>query len=182
METGIPGLNRHIFLTGFMGVGKTTVGRILAERLGWIFLDLDRAIEERTGRSIPELFSEFGEEHFRHEESSCLESLPLDPPMVIATGGGIIGREANRHLMRSRGTVIFLELPWVVLRKRLQAESGRPLANGRDGWERVEKLLQTRLPLYRKAELNLNCTDLTPEQVVERILQMLSNAEEVSRS
>lgn len=165
-----------------MGVGKTTVGRILAQKLGWIFLDLDRAIEERTGRSIPELFAEFGEEHFRHEESSSLETLPLDPPMVIATGGGIIGREANRHLMRSLGTVIFLELPWEVLRLRLQAESGRPLANGRNDWEQVEKLLKARLPLYREAELNLDCTNLTPEQVVERILQMISNADKVSCS
>jgi shikimate kinase len=161
-----------------MGAGKTTVGRILAERLGWTFLDLDRQIEERTGRTIPQIFAEQGEERFRYEETCSLENLPLTPPMVIATGGGIIGREGNRRLMRCMGTVIFLDLPWDVLKSRLETESDRPLASGQKDWARVEQLLVARLPLYREADVQLACADLTPEQVAEKVLSEMARCKE----
>ncbi|WP_305042483.1 shikimate kinase [Geoalkalibacter sp.] len=163
----------HIFLTGFMGAGKTTVGRVLAERLGWDFLDLDRFIEGRVGCGIPEIFATQGEGAFRDAESQALHALSGDPPRVVATGGGIVGREENRRRMRELGRVVFLDLPWAELLPRLQSEGGRPLATGEGGWETVRQRWEARLPLYREAELRIACAGLTPAEIAHRIILAL---------
>ena len=165
---------RHIFLTGFMGAGKTTVGQALAERLGWEFVDLDRAIEKRVGLSIPEIFAQQGEDIFRHEETRSLQLLDDGPGKVVATGGGIVGREENRRLLSRLGKVVFLDLPWHVLQPRLQAQGGRPLATGAQGWEPVRRLYEMRQPYYRQADLRIDCSGLSPRQTVTRIVEMLN--------
>lgn len=160
----------HIFLVGFMGAGKTTVGQVLAAELGWEFLDLDRFIERRLGRTIPEIFAEEGEGAFRDAESAALQSLPEDRPRVIATGGGIVGRADNRRLMEELGRVAFLDVPWEELLPRLKAEGGRPLATGEGGWDLVRQRLEARLPLYREAQLHVNCAGRTPEDIAREII------------
>lgn len=165
---------RHIFLTGFMGAGKTTVGRALAAQLGWDFLDLDRLIEQRVGRGIPEIFAAEGEGAFRDQESLALRSLPADRPLVVATGGGIVGRAENRSFMRELGRVVFLDVSWEQLLSRLQGEGGRPLATGEGGWEPVRQRLEARMPWYREAELHIVCNELTPAEIARQILLALN--------
>ncbi|MDO3376764.1 shikimate kinase [Geoalkalibacter halelectricus] len=164
----------HIFLTGFMAAGKTTVGRVLAEHLGWTFIDLDRAIEERLGTSIPEIFARQGEEAFRRQETLSLGLLAQDQPAVVATGGGIVGRDENRLLMQRLGRVVFLDLPWEELLPRLQAQGGRPLATGVQGWDSVQRLYDARRPFYLQADLRIDCRGLSPLEVAMAIAKKLN--------
>ena len=111
----------HLFLTGFMGAGKTTVGRAVAARLGRPFLDLDAEIEARNGASVGDLFSQRGEEGFRQAEHEALASLDGTPDAVVATGGGSVLRDDNRVLLRRLGTVVYL----AVTPEEAMARSGR---------------------------------------------------------
>lgn len=130
----------NILLVGFMGAGKSTVGRELARLCGYSLLDLDEEIIRREGRSIPEIFATEGEAHFRRRETAALLSLAQDVRRVIATGGGIVGREENWKLMRRMGAVVYLRVDWETLLWRLRSEQGRPLGDGQEDWQKVESL------------------------------------------
>src|SRR5437660_1222425 len=122
---------RSIFLTGFMGSGKTTLGKILANRLQWEFIDLDELIIERAGRSIPEIFSEFGEAHFRLLEREALRSLAARSPAVVALGGGVFVSDENRALVAEQGISIWLDCDLDEILKRLGNDKTRPLYSGK---------------------------------------------------
>lgn len=141
-----------MFLVGFMGSGKTTVGQELARRLGWEFIDLDLVIEQREGQEIPEIFGSRGEPGFRLAESSALRELvsPLRRNSVIALGGGAFVRENNRELIRDWPTV-FLDAPADELWQRCEQDGcERPLRKDR---AQFVNLHQARLPYYRQASL-----------------------------
>lgn len=161
----------NVVLVGFMGAGKTTVGRALTES-GFEFIDLDELIVSRCGRSIPEIFSEQGEEGFREHESAALRSLSETRNAVVCTGGGVVGREENWTLMRGLGTVIYLRADWETLKSRLASGEGRPLADSRD-WPRIEALWRQRLPLYEMADLTVEAAGRTPERIAGDILKFL---------
>lgn len=144
----------HVYLTGFMGAGKSSVGSRLAELLGWDFVDMDTRIEEAMGASVQEIFSRHGEEEFRRQERMLLRSLPETEPVVVATGGGVVVDPVNREWMRRRGVTIWLDVPFAVLVERLTAEpSGmRPLFSDAS---RARDLYQRRLASYRDSDLRI---------------------------
>lgn len=166
-----------IFLIGFMGAGKSTVGRTLADCLQWRFVDLDQVIEQRAGKTITEIFAEQGEEAFRDLESLALSDLRKMPRSVVATGGGLIGRDENWRLMRSTGTVVYLDVPWEQLQERIKYGQGRPLAAGVEAEQRLRALFERRLPLYSQADWVICCDDKNPDELAALISAKLENAD-----
>jgi len=161
--------SKIIALTGFMGCGKTTVGRALALRTGLPFLDLDRYIEEVSGKRVSEIFSESGEKAFRDLESSSLaEILASRPALVLALGGGTILREENVGLLKEHSLVIYLKASFEVLESRLSGTGHiRPLLDGHP----VRELIEGRLPIYEKvADIVIDTDRMTPDEVIMKIL------------
>lgn len=182
-----PGLHRLV-LTGFMGAGKTTVGRLLAERLGWEFLDLDKYIEQRSGLSVPAIFAGHGEAHFRRAESTALASALGRRNLVLALGGGAPETLTNRLLLeQTPGTAtVFLDAPFSALFDRcmlqaietqagsLSADPIRPLLSDPVA---AEARFLARQPIYRRlARVTVSTAELTPGQAVETLLVNLAAA------
>lgn len=155
-----------------MGSGKTSVGRILARNLRWEFADLDRTIEKEAGRWIPEMFSEFGEEHFRDLEHNLLmKALDGTAERVVACGGGIVVRPENRERLKEVATV-FLQEDLEILYERTR-RPGRPLRGG--GYEEFEKRYRERLPHYLAvADVEVAVRNRPRRQVAEEISQWLN--------
>lgn len=139
----------RIFLTGFMGSGKTSVGQRLAARWGWRFLDMDRWVEARTGRSIPDLFAQ-GEATFRRYEAEALEALQAVHWVVVATGGGTVEIPGALERLRAWGVLLWLDVPWNEVLRRLDpaGRAERPLWSDPD---EVYRRWVRRLPLYAQA-------------------------------
>ena len=165
--------HRNIFLTGFMGAGKSSVGRRLAQRLGYHFADLDQLIIAREGQTISDNFASQGEAYFRDCEAAVLAEQSRVERTVFATGGGIVGREENRVLMQQIGTVVYLRASWPTLERRLARSSGRPLADPQQGWEKIHQLWQSRLPWYEEADLVIDTNQLTVPEAVRAIISRL---------
>jgi len=167
----------NIVLVGFMGAGKSTIGRELERLGGFRLVDLDAEIVRRTGRSIPEIFAAEGEERFRDYENEALRALTGVHRAVIATGGGIIGREENWQVMRELGPVVYLRAGWSTLRRRLAGSEGRPLAAPGQDMSRVEDLWRRRLPLYENADICIDTDDLDASGVARAILRQIEEQE-----
>lgn len=165
----------NVILIGFMGAGKSTVGRELERLGGFRLIDLDAVIVHLAGRSIPEIFADEGEERFREYETAALRSLDGDHRTAIATGGGVIGREENWTLMRSLGPVVYLRADWQTLRRRLAGSQGRPLADAGQDSAQVEALWRKRLPQYERADIIVDTDRLDSTQVAQTILRQLEN-------
>lgn len=163
----------HLFLIGFMGVGKTTLGRELARRLELSFYDLDEQIEKRTGRRIPELFEERGEPMFREVETDVLREIARkNGPSVVATGGGTFILARNRDIIRSSGISIWLDVPVQDILERVGTGEQRPLWAGR---ERAMTLLERRLPYYRRADVRFHAENPSPEDTVDQLVRLLES-------
>jgi len=159
-------------LIGFMGSGKSTVAALLAERVVVKAVDLDALVVERTGTSIGDIFHNRGEEAFRDAEAEVLWSLSPAEDSVVACGGGIIERQRNRMLLRERGVVIWLDLPWAAQRTRLESMdvTGRPLLSGRS-WHDIEQLYRRRRSLYaRTAHFRLRSDLASPDVLAHQAL------------
>ena len=139
-----------IFLVGMMGAGKTSVGRVLARRLGKQFCDSDHTIEERTGVRIPVIFDIEGEDGFRTREHTVLSELTERKNIVLATGGGAVVNPDNRKLLRERGTVVYLRAAVRELLNRTRHDKNRPLLQSGDPRTRLNTLFDQRDPLYRE--------------------------------
>jgi shikimate kinase len=167
----------NLFLIGSRGTGKTTVAQILARRLGWSWIDADGVLEERHGRSIRLIFEQEGEAGFREKEAAVLEELCRGRQQVIATGGGVVLRAANRERLRASGRVVWLTANARILWERLQTDATTrerrpPLAGG--GLTEIEHLLEVRTPLYQAcADFSVDTTGQTPETVAQQVLQLL---------
>jgi shikimate kinase len=159
----------NIVLIGFMGTGKSTVGRMLAEALGWTYTDSDDRIVTAQGVTIPDIFERDGEAGFRAIESDVLKRVMYEGQQVIATGGGAVLAEANRIVMKDNGYVVALKAEKAEIIARVSGDHGRPLLQG-DLEQRVTQLLESRKTAYDFADLIVDTTGLTPEQVVERIM------------
>lgn len=161
----------RIYLSGFMGAGKSTVGAVLADRLDWPFKDLDDVIEREEGRSIPEIFEQSGEAVFRDLETRHLDRLSRrDPPFVLAVGGGAPVQERNRTIMEETGLEVFLHVPFPVAFRRIQEDEHRPLVPDGPGAERkLRELWESRRESYLDAEWVVECNDDDPESIAQRI-------------
>jgi shikimate kinase len=171
---------RRLVLTGFMGAGKTTVGRLLAARLNWDFLDLDAYIESRSGLSVPSIFSIHGEAHFRQLESMALASALGRNRLVLALGGGAPEVLTNRLLLEQTPatSTIFLDAPFSALFDRCMMQALNPGTTDRPilaDPATAEARFLVRQPIYRLlARLTLDTASLTPEQTVAAILARLT--------
>lgn len=160
-----------IILTGPMGSGKTSVGRLLARRHGFRFKDLDAVIVEQAGKSINQIFAEEGEAAFRDRETVALKSLLGQEKMVLSTGGGVVIREENRSLLHAAGLVVNLQASVAELAKRLARANDRPLLLGDEPLVvRIERIMQSREPFYADADIRIDTTGKTLEDVATKIL------------
>lgn len=165
---------KNIILIGFMGSGKSSIGRELSQMLGYPGIDTDNLIEERAGKPIPEIFEEVGEEGFRDLESSVLRDLQAGQPSrrIIATGGGIIGRPENRELLRQLGFVVWLVVSASEILRRTGRSKDRPLLNNDDPEGTVSRLLEQRLPFYREsAHQEVETDNLTFPEIATGIIE-----------
>jgi shikimate kinase len=177
---------KHVVLTGFMAVGKTAVGRRLAKRLGYDFVDTDQLIEQQAGMTIAQMFERLGEAEFRERERRVIEDLELSTPTVIATGGGTFVDEANRKRLKQLGVVVCLVTSLGTILERVGRNETRPLARG-DAQKRLVEMYERRKPAYSKADVLVETEGLTVEQAVSRVFAMIAghlkgNATEVSGS
>lgn len=144
-------MKNNIVLCGFMGSGKSTVGKILAQKLNFTFKDSDECIEQRENMSVSEIFKTYGEEYFRKTESLVIKELSLQNGLVIATGGGAVLNSDNAAALRQRGTVIFLDVTPETVLERLKNDASRPLLQRKDKAEAITELLIARKPVYQAA-------------------------------
>jgi shikimate kinase len=164
---------KNIFLTGFMGCGKTSVGRLLAERLGFLFVDLDEAIVNQAGSSIKYIFTQRGEPAFRELESQVLAQVAAGSELVVSTGGGAVLAERNRALMRTSGCIVNLTAAVECIAARVSGDSERPLLQGDPSLERIRTMLESREPCYADADLRLDTSSKSIETVAGEIIALL---------
>ena len=171
VRASLPDGRPQIHLAGFMGSGKSTVGRLVARRLLWNFLDLDGVIERHQGRPVSRIFAESGGSHFRKVERHVLRQVALKPATVVALGGGTLIDPDARALCRERAAVVWLQCPLDVIEKRLQdATTTRPLWG--NGEEALQARFDERLAGYESAEYRVDA-GATPEQVAERVVEVV---------
>ena len=162
-----------VFLVGFMGCGKTTLGRKLAKHLDYAFIDLDQQLEAKVGMTITEYFAKFGEESFRKLESEVLKTTAYPESAIVSTGGGLPCFFDNMHWMNSQGKTIYIQLSPKTIADRLEHEKHkRPVLNGRKEEELITFIaqkLQERDPFYTQASITANGIGITPEKVLEQL-------------
>lgn len=159
--------DRNIVITGFMGTGKTTVAKKVAQRLNRTFVDTDEKIVEQAGKSIPEIFAQDGEAVFRHHERRVCRFYAAQSDLVIATGGGALVDPDNRRVMMASGLVVCLTASKDAIRKRLAGHTGRPLFSG--DWE---ALYDKRAEAYAAIPYQIDTTALKPDEVVQEIIRL----------
>jgi shikimate kinase len=158
-----------LYLVGFMGAGKTTIGRALSRRIGWRFEDIDERIETLARRSVASIFAQQGEPHFRQLERQVLgELLPLRQ-LIVATGGGTFAEPDNRALMLADGAVAWLDIPLSKVLERVPADGRRPLASDRTA---MEQLYARRRLAYAEAHAHIDASR-PPAETVERLLEWI---------
>ena len=175
-----------IFLTGFMASGKSTIGPILANTLGFDFADIDKVIEERLGKSVKEIFQEDGEKYFREIEHGILEEMSLRKHCVISLGGGSVVDPANFNIVSNSGILVYLHSSPEHLLKRLQHKSDRPVLSDSEGQrlgkeklrERVLQLYSAREPIYTRAHLTIDTEEkkvgITVDEIVKKLSHLLT--------
>lgn len=161
----------NLVLVGFMGAGKSSVGRNVADRLDLAFVDSDVLIEAEAGHDIPAIFEREGEAGFRARERSVLTAICAEEGLVIATGGGAFIQPDVRERLMQSGVAVYLEAPFSVLWRRVGQTPGRPLLAGRDAKERVERLFTSRLSDYQKAPARVDATRPLAE-VVQAVVEV----------
>jgi shikimate kinase len=171
------------YLTGFMAAGKSTIGPILANTLGWNFYDLDKEVEKKERLKVVEIFEQKGEEYFRKSETALLEKLSQDDEAIISLGGGAIASDANFRIIKSSGKIIYLKSSPEMAYKRLRFKRDRPafVFEGEDVpskgefLERINKLLDARKRYYEQADFVVDTDDQTVGKTVDVIAKYIIN-------
>lgn len=166
----------NIVLVGFMGAGKSTVAAALVQYADYLLVDIDAEIERREGMIIPEIFRQQGESVFRDLETLALLELRGREGLVVATGGGILGRSQNCDLLRKIGRVVYLRSPFSTLKKRLYLSCNRPLIKEQPDWKELEALFLSRSPFYEMADLIVDTENKNPEEIAVEILHQVVEA------
>ena len=165
---------KNVVLIGFMGAGKTAVGRLLAQRLNMQYLDTDEMIEKREGRTINDIFAGPGESFFRDVESKILDIIADVRDHVISTGGGIILRRENVLKLKGMGVVVLLWADPGTIYERLKDTDDRPLLKAEDSRKKIKEILDNREPIYREtADHVVDTSGLSPEEACNRIMAFL---------
>jgi len=167
-------LEEHIFLIGFMGVGKTSTSKLLSQKLKVREVDTDDMIVQREKRSIPEIFEQSGEPYFRQVETEMLDFLAEQASCIVSCGGGMAMREENVAKMKRIGKIIFLTATPETIYGRVKDSTNRPLLNGNMNISHITELMEAREPKYRAAaDIAIPTDGQTPGQVAERIIRAL---------
>ena len=165
-------MQTNIVLIGMPGAGKTTVGKCLAENIGFCFVDTDSIIEEQLGMKISEIFSTKGEDYFRKIEAAVIQSLRGQNSLVVSTGGGVFQSEINRQNLALIGDTYYLYAPPETIYNRIADESHRPLLTDVDPKQRLKELFEKRHHLFQMAKYTIDTTNLNPYNVVDEILRI----------
>ena len=171
------------YLTGFMAAGKSTIGPILANTLGWDFYDLDKEVEKQERLKVVEIFEQKGEEYFRASETAMLEKLSLDDEAIISLGGGAIASDVNFKIIKSSGKIIYLRSSPEMAYKRLRFKRDRPafvfegeeVPSKGEFLERINKLLDSRKRYYEQADFVVDTDDQTVGKTVDVIAKYIIN-------
>lgn len=165
--------SKIILLVGMMGVGKTSLGRIIAKRLGLPFLDSDQEIEKMTGFSISDLFARYGEKEFRSGEERVMKRLLNGPPCVLSSGGGAFLSEATRRVAADKAVSVWIKAEADVISSRTEGRTHRPLVPAADNQRVIERLVQECYPLYALADLTVLSYNEHPGKTAARLLKQL---------
>jgi shikimate kinase len=174
MDRFEPLRRRTIALVGLMGVGKSSVGRRLANALALPFRDVDFEVESAAGRSIPDIFAELGEAAFRDGERRVIQRLLDEPPHVLATGGGAFMDDKTRELIKAKAISVWLKTDLEVLARRIGRKDTRPLLIGRDPIEVLKAQAEARYPTYAQADIIVETGDTAHHVTVDQLLRALS--------
>jgi shikimate kinase len=166
----------NLALIGFMGAGKSSVGRIAAEQLQFRFVDTDELIEKRMGKTVTQIFAEQGEPAFRQMEQKVIEELAGKQKLVISTGGGVVLNPANLTSLKAHALVVCLWASPQVIWKRVRTQTQRPLLQTPDPLAKIRELLAQREPLYRQADVLVNTGSRPPKEVVQQVLHQFLQA------
>ena len=168
----------NIFLCGFMGSGKTTVGKALSTDLNMDFIDLDKLIEIENNESINEIFKNKGEDFFRNLETEALKNVCKNDNQVVSLGGGAVLKQENVDIIKANGTLIFLEVEAKTVLKRLKNDTSRPLLNVDNKEAVIEKMLQERTPIYKNNAdftVNANKNSKNTASFIKKIIKIWKN-------
>jgi shikimate kinase len=163
----------NIILCGFMGCGKSTIGRILSKRAGLEFVDMDLYIQDKAGMTVSEIFEKYGEERFRKMETEACRELAERENLVIAAGGGTLAFQRNIDILKSSGKIIFIDVSYENLCIRLRRDTRRPLLQVENRDERIKELLEKRLPIYRGAASVIMNGNFTSGVVASNIMSVI---------
>lgn len=172
--------DRSIVLVGLMGCGKSSVGRRLAARLDLPFVDADDEIERAAGKSIPDIFADHGEPHFRDGERKVIQRLLSQGPQVMATGGGAYMNEETRDNIRSAGVCIWLKAELPVLMRRVAKRNNRPLLRSEDPEGVMRKLMEVRYPVYALADITIDSREVAHDIIVAECLEALARSPQLA--
>jgi len=167
---------KNVILTGFMGVGKTSVGTRLAADLGYTFVDTDKLIELDQNLTIASIFSKFGEPYFREIEAKIIQDVMQRENQVVSTGGGAVIWDMNREAFKKAGIVICLTARAAVIYERIKHETHRPLLQTTDPLAKIKELLDSREKLYRQADYTIDTSAKSVDQVISEIKENIKHA------
>lgn len=164
---------KNVILIGFMGTGKTSTGRLLANRIGYSFIDTDNKIEAVNKMSIPEMFRKYGEKYFRERETEIIKTIAKYHHAVISTGGGVVLNPHNMNLLSQNGVVVSLTASIDSILERTSRRNSRPLLETVDRRKVIEELLKSRIEFYRKADCVIDTSNISPLQVTDKIIDFM---------
>ena len=180
--------NKIVYLAGFMGAGKSTVGPILANTLGWNYYDLDKVIEERLGKKIKKIFEENGEPFFRQTESEILKELSNSKNVIISLGGGTIVNKNNLRIIKNTGKIIYLKASIDSIYKRVAFKRDRPnlIIDGEEFSkekliQKINYLFNAREKYYNQADLTINTDDISIGVTVDKLAKIITNEFEINK-
>jgi shikimate kinase len=165
---------KNIILTGFMGTGKTAVGKELSRLLEMKLIDVDTEVEKIQQMTINEIFKQFGEQRFREIETEMIKTVSANRKVIISTGGGAVLKQENMDTLRENGIIICLTATPETILQRTSDNSDRPLLQVENPFKKINDLLQTRKPYYEKADIIIDTEDKTPLQIAEEIIEKVS--------